>query len=451
MPPRHDEDLFKDTTMTFGEHLEELRVCLFKALIGLVIGFLIGLLVADQVVAFIQGPLTKSLKEHYLNHVSTRLATFAARGEKVPDAADIEALGAAGLLPSLIKLDVRSFAHQLQGQYPGEFDGFNPPQLAERDILDFNLLAADLASAGESESTSPARRVWELLPADSQRVLESGRNLKPEERSLLLNGFNTVLRRADFYRADDFDPFKDAVQPIVARRETRVASEFNRHLLGTVYPKWFNATLAAKELATVIIWTHVDDDPRVNVQSLSPHEPFMIYLKAALVFGAVISSPWVFVQIWAFVAAGLYPHEKKYVHLFVPISIGLFLAGAATAFFFVFQPVLKYLLYFNEMMHIDPDIRIGEWLTFALLLPIGFGISFQLPLVMLFLERIGIFTVENYLAKWRVAILAIFVIAMVLTPAEPTSMLLMAIPLCFLYYLGIGLCKLWPRKVGAFG
>ncbi|MBI3464766.1 MAG: twin-arginine translocase subunit TatC [Planctomycetes bacterium] len=342
MPPRHDEDLFKDTTMTFGEHLEELRACLFKALIGLVIGFLIGLLVADRVVAFIEGPLTKALKEHYINHVATRLQGFKARGETVPDAKEVEALATAGYIPSLIYLPPRELARELRRQFPGKFD--------------------------TAESTAGA------LPAPTSR----------------------------------------------------------------------------KELLPLLIWTHIDDDPRVNVQSLSPHEPFMIYVKAALVFGAVISSPWVFVQIWSFVAAGLYPHEKRYVHLFVPISIALFLAGAATAFFFVFQPVLKYLLYFNELMHIDPDIRIGEWLTFALLLPIGFGISFQLPLVMLFLERIGIFTVEAYLAKWRVAILVIFVVAMVLTPAEPTSMLLMAIPLCFLYYLGIGLCKLLPRKAGAF-
>jgi sec-independent protein translocase protein TatC len=450
MPPRHDEDLFKDTTMTFGEHLEELRVCLFKALIGLVIGFLIGLLVAQHVVAFIQGPLTKALKDHYVQHVTAKLAAFSARGETVPAAADVDGLSSAGLVPSIIKLDLRGLARDLDQHYPGQFGAFNPPELAEGAIKDFKRLKADLAAAGDSTSPGPARRVWTLLPEDSQRLLESKAELNAAQRQQLLAGLNTVIRRADFYQAEDFPQPSETLKLILERRAALSVPDFNRQLLGTTYPQWFSATIGGQELTTLLIWTHIDDDPRVNVQSLSPHEPFMIYLKAALVFGAVISSPWVFVQIWAFVAAGLYPHEKKYVHLFVPISIGLFLAGAATAFFFVFQPVLQYLLYFNEMMNIDPDIRIGEWLTFALLLPIGFGISFQLPLVMLFLERIGIFTVEAYLAKWRVAILAIFVIAMVLTPAEPTSMLLMAVPLCFLYYLGIGLCKLLPRKVGAF-
>jgi sec-independent protein translocase protein TatC len=145
------------------------------------------------------------------------------------------------------------------------------------------------------------------------------------------------------------------------------------------------------------------------------------------------------------VAAGLYPHEKRYVHVFLPFSVGLFLAGAATAFFFVFEPVLRFLFMFNDWLDIDPRPRITEWLGFVLILPIGFGISFQLPLVMLFLQRIGVFTVESYLSKWRVAILVIFVLAMFLTPADPTSMLLMAVPLTALYFGGVALCRYLPK------
>ncbi len=137
----------------------------------------------------------------------------------------------------------------------------------------------------------------------------------------------------------------------------------------------------------------------------------MIWIKAALVVGAIVSSPWVFLQIWNFVAAGLYPHEKNYVHIYLPFSLGLFLAGAALAFFFVFDPVLKWLFSFNKWMNIDPDPRISEWMSFVLMLPLGFGISFQLPLVMLLLERIGVMSVGSYLSKWRISILVIFVVS----------------------------------------
>ena len=153
---------------------------------------------------------------------------------------------------------------------------------------------------------------------------------------------------------------------------------------------------------------------------------------------------------WFFVAAGLYPHEKRHVHVFLPISLGLFLLGAATAFFFVFGPVLKFLFMFNRAMNIVPDIRVSEWWSFVLMLPLGFGISFQLPLVMLFLERIGIFDVQAYLSKWKIAVLVIFVLSMFLTPADPTSMLLMAAPLTVLYFAGIMMCKWLPRSKSAF-
>ncbi len=199
--------------------------------------------------------------------------------------------------------------------------------------------------------------------------------------------------------------------------------------------------------------------PRVNVvelptwrpvekkglQALRAEEAFMIWVKAAVVAGLIISSPWIFYQIWIFVAAGLYPHEKKYVFIYLPFSLALFLAGAALAFFFVFRPVLSFLFSFNEWMNIEPDLRIGEWLGFVLFLPVGFGISFQLPLVMLFLNRIGIFTVKVYLEKWRLAVLVIFVLSMFLTPADPISMLLMAVPLTVLYFGGVLMCLYMPK------
>jgi sec-independent protein translocase protein TatC len=121
-----------------------------------------------------------------------------------------------------------------------------------------------------------------------------------------------------------------------------------------------------------------------------------------------------------------------------------------TAFFFVFEPVLNFLFSFNRALGIDIEPRISEWLSFVLVLPLGFGISFQLPLVMLFLERIGIFGVQAYVAKWRAAILVIFILSMFLTPADPYSMFLMAVPLLILYFGGILLCKFMPRRRSPF-
>jgi len=204
------------------------------------------------------------------------------------------------------------------------------------------------------------------------------------------------------------------------------------------------------ELVRVTVWRPIADDRRVRTSSLNAHEAFTIYIKAALLVGAVLASPWIFYQVWKFVAAGLYWHERKFVYLFLPFSLGLFLAGVFAAFFLVFEPVLQFLLAFNSWLNIDPDPRISEWLNFVLILPLGFGITFQLPLVMLFLERIGVFTVQSYLSKWRIAVVVIFVIAMLFTPPDPWSMIAMALPLSGLYFGGVLLCVLLPRRRAPF-
>jgi sec-independent protein translocase protein TatC len=151
------------------------------------------------------------------------------------------------------------------------------------------------------------------------------------------------------------------------------------------------------------------------------------------------------------VASGLYRHERYYVRVYLPISVLLFLAGASLAFCFVFQPVLRFLLNFNGMLGFNPTPQITDWLNFVLLVPLCFGISFQLPLVMLFLERIGIFTVNAYFSKWRIAVLAIALLSAMLAPSpDPYSMMLLAVPLTCLYFGGIYLCKYMPRRRSTF-
>lgn len=183
-----------------------------------------------------------------------------------------------------------------------------------------------------------------------------------------------------------------------------------------------------------------------SLTALKVEEVFMIWLKAGLVCGAIIASPGIFWHIWGFVAAGLYPQEKKYVWIYLPFSLGLFFGGAALAYFYVFAPVLEFLFSFNLSLGIDPDPRISEWMSFALLLPLGFGISFQLPLVMLLLNRVGLIEVKSYVEHWRIAVLVICVLSALLTPADPLSMLLLAVPLSFLYFGGIGLCLWMPGR-----
>jgi sec-independent protein translocase protein TatC len=172
--------------------------------------------------------------------------------------------------------------------------------------------------------------------------------------------------------------------------------------------------------------------------SLAPLETMTIFFMVCVIAGLVLSSPWVFYQAWAFVAAGLYRHERHYVMRYLPFSLGLFLSGVLLCFFFVLPITLSFLLEFNVWLGIEPTLRLTDWMSFATILPLVFGICFQTPLIMLLLERIGVFTVEDFRSKRKMAILVIVIAGAVLTPGQdPFSQVLLAGPMILLYELGI--------------
>ena len=445
---RYNEDLFKDTTMTFGEHLEELRVCLFRALMGLFVGFLIGLYFARDVVLAIQLPLQNALIDFYQTKAENRIATQFGT-EQANEFTAI--MRREGLIPEPVFI-AGGATQLLEGGSSGSSTGVDGVlyRISPQDLKDPSAVANAL-SAEAAESSPAVRHIRELMAETGREAVDAlaGKSTATsEDVDRLAAAIDEVLARRDLYEREAFAGIllpEDAAQLLPKQSELSAERELRRlnwKLLTAVLPDQLGHPRI--NLDPVVIWRAAADDERVQTQSLGVQEPFMIFIKAALITGAMIASPWIFYQIWAFVAAGLYPHEKKYVHLYLPFSIALFLAGAALAYFYVFEPVLGFLFQFNASMGINPDPKIGDWLGFFLMLPLGFGISFQLPLVMLFLQRIGVFDVEAYLAKWRIAILVIFVLSAILTPADPYSMLLMAVPLTILYFGGIALCRFLP-------
>ncbi|AMV27196.1 Sec-independent protein translocase protein TatC [Gemmata sp. SH-PL17] len=179
--------------------------------------------------------------------------------------------------------------------------------------------------------------------------------------------------------------------------------------------------------------------------TLSAQESMVVYFKVSLLCGVVIACPFILYQFWAFVGAGLYPHEKRYAYLFFGPSVFLFIAGVVLCQFVVLPGAVKALLKFNEILGFDPDIRLNEWLSLAIILPLVFGVSFQTPLVMVFLNRIGIFTAEDYLTKWRYACIIIAFFAAIITPTpDVITMLYLFVPMFGLYMVGILICHQFP-------
>jgi sec-independent protein translocase protein TatC len=182
-------------------------------------------------------------------------------------------------------------------------------------------------------------------------------------------------------------------------------------------------------------------------KTMSAPEAFLVYFKVCAFVGFVLGGPWVLWQLWSFVAVGLYPQEKRYVYSYFPISVVLFLAGVLACEFFILPQAIEALLWFNSYLNIQPDFRLNEWLTFALLLPLVFGVCFQTPLVMLLLNRLGLVSVQTYRKGRRYAIFFLAVFATIILPTPDIwTMLSLTITLCLFYEVGIWMCLWSPEK-----
>jgi len=335
MPRQHDypDDLFADTRMTFGEHIEELRTHLLRAFKALFLVMALGF-VLDGVGYWADRPWI---------------------GLGRP---------AMGIITAPVREQLRNFYERRKDRLVNE------------------------AAAGKAEATAATAPRRLRLTLDPEAVAQL-RGVPPADAAAVQ--VDVTVNPLDVFNSSE--SVVDFVRP--------------------------------RELTT-----------------LSIQESMVVYIKVSLLVSLIVASPYVFYQIWSFVAAGLYPHEKHYVHKYLPMSLGLFLAGVFLCQFAVIPKSIEALLWFNEWMGLTPDLRLSEWLGFAILMPLVFGVSFQTPLVMLFLERIGVMTVETYYSGWKVAAMVLAVFAAMITPSvDALSMLFMWVPLVGLYFLGILLCR----------
>lgn len=165
-------------------------------------------------------------------------------------------------------------------------------------------------------------------------------------------------------------------------------------------------------------------------------EPFALYVKVSLYAALAISIPFLLWQIWAFVAPGLYPHERKYVTPFITLSSVFFVLGAATAYYIIFPPAAKYLLGLGQDFRLL--LKADDYFDFIILLMLGMGLVAQMPAITYVLARMGLITARWMLKVWRVAIIAILIVAAVVSPTNDIpNMLLFALPMFVLYAISI--------------
>ncbi len=330
----YGDDFFAETRMSFGEHIEELRKHLLRALkwfcLGMILGFVFGKPVLNQITR----PVEAAVKRYY----EQRRAT-------------------AGV-------GIDDLAHPLNA---------NPIEL--------------------------------LAEVPARDVVEAFKKLKPDAQ---------------------LPEVTEGTPPLSVR-------------VKIVNPG---------KLAHGIIPVQNQIDRSHTLKALSATEVFIVWMMVCLIVGLVVSSPLVIYEVWAFVASGLYPHEKRYVYFLLPFSIGLFLVGVLICQFLIMPAALDALLAFNAWLEIDPDIRLREWLGFAIIMPVITGLCFETPLVMMFLGLIGVATAQDFLSKWRVAVFVMLVFAAVVSPSiDPVSLLILWLPMCGLYYLGVLLVRRVERPL----
>ena len=170
-------------------------------------------------------------------------------------------------------------------------------------------------------------------------------------------------------------------------------------------------------------------------------EAFFTAIKVAFFSGFIFALPIIFWQIWIFVAPGLYDNEKKLVLPFVIFGTFFFLCGCAFAYYIAFPIGFDYLINFGSQLFTALP-SIGDYVSFFAKLMVGFGISFELPVVTFFLAKIGLVTDRTLKEYFKYAIVFIFILAAILTPPDVLSQFLMAIPLVLLYGLSIVIAKI---------
>ena len=170
----------------------------------------------------------------------------------------------------------------------------------------------------------------------------------------------------------------------------------------------------------------------------SPAAYVSLYISLGFYLGIILAMPWVLYQIWLFVAPGLYKHERRAVASFIVSSMFLFLCGLAFGYFVMLPQVLTYVISFANQGSIKPLISLNEYFSLILVVLLGLGVIFELPVVIFILSLFGIVTPKFLLRNFRYAMLLITVTAAIVTPTpDATTMLVFMSPMVALYFIGV--------------
>jgi sec-independent protein translocase protein TatC len=190
-----------------------------------------------------------------------------------------------------------------------------------------------------------------------------------------------------------------------------------------------------------------EQHPGLQLQFIEPFENFVTYFRVSLLGGLALGMPMIVFQALRFLSPGLRPNERYWLYGTVFGATGLFLGGVAFAYYIALPPALDFLLNFNNDLA-EPNIRIGSYVDFVTRLLFWTGVSFQTPLIVMYLARFRIVRAKQLIQWWRLAVVGAFVVSAIVTPTiDPVTQSLVAGPIIALYFVGILLALIvQPRE-----
>lgn len=179
--------------------------------------------------------------------------------------------------------------------------------------------------------------------------------------------------------------------------------------------------------------------------ALGPLEGFSARVRISLWGGLVLSMPVILWQIWRFIVPALHQREKRYAIPFIFSTVAMFVLGGVLAFW-TLDKALEFLISWSGSQ-VEQSFQISRYVSLVVLMVVAFGIGFEIPVLLVFLQLVGVLTPRQLLKQWRIAILAVFVLAAVITPSgDPVSLLMLSVPMILLFFVAVGVGHLTTRR-----
>jgi Tat protein translocase TatC len=448
--------------MTFGEHLEELRRRLIFCILYLVVGVGLCFGFGTELLQWTLGPHYRAIegakRDRLVKRMSKMVARFDDLTQAVPGGGDARAGKEAGGFDEVVHWEVL-FArdviiHRMEDRLRAPILDFATAVEQSLKTLPAEERAGLVTGIRDFARSFPGTLRRELAE-DLDMGYEGGilgrlekleeKLLKVEEKVGQTGAQKAIGWGEDLARV--LDPLREFMEFLRRQREDTLKStvsneELRERVESAKWPQLVHEEIAGiEESADEILEAKTS-----SLMAISYLENVYAYLKVAVYFGIVLTIPFILYELWKFVGAGLYTHEQKWVVLFLPFSLALFFGGALFGYGIMIPVGLEFLASWG-LAEVNLSITVGDYVSLFFTLTLILGLVFQTPLVMIFLNRIGVFPVAA-MRKWRrMAVFGGICLAIVMTPPDPFSWSLMALPMILLYEVGILLCD-WLERSG---